>query len=359
MSVFLKNSRSVPDHLFIEPRLSDVVLDCWDRWALGPKPADLSLIRRSSTWLGKKGKVVYLFFSKGEDRPALVAKTVLSHQYCDVIHKEAANTRAVWEISTLRPNVPRPLAVEIINSLPVYFEEACPGVGFPEKIRDCWRMRCKERLIRETVDAVARWLESFQHAFDLKPRRLSGSEVDENWLVPLRTFAERRGPLEKTEQAFLGECAEVAEGLKEVPISLSMVHGDLWGGSVLRGLDGGMRIIDWEFLQPHGLPAQDLIYFAIHPGFALRGKENDGLLAEFKNLFHENVLVSSIRGHLGKQLAVAGLNGAAAIKMVIGVVLIKLSLERDDKKSNSVHGPSWADLWRYFVQQHRKCRLII
>ena len=359
MGIFLKDSSSTPDCIFAGQRLSEFVLDCWDRWALGPKPADLSLIRRSSTWLGEEGKVVYLFFRKGEDRPAVVAKSVLACQYGAAIHKEAANTRAVWEKSILRPNVPRPLAVEIINGLPVYFEEACPGEGFPEKVRDCWRMKSKERLIRETVDAVVRWIESFQNAFNSKPRRLSASEVEKHWLAPLRTFAERHGLLSKTEKAFLGACTEAAESLKDRRIALPPVHGDLWGGSVLRGLDGGIRIIDWEFFQPRGLPVQDLIYFAIHPGFALRGKEDDGLLAEFKNLFYENVLVSTIRGRLQKQAAGAGLNGADTIKMVIGVLLAKLSLERDDEQPGPGSGTAWADLWRYFAQQHRKCRLII
>lgn len=359
MCTFLRNCRSTPDYLFAGQRLSDVVLDCWNRWALGPKPVDLSLIRRSSTWLGEEGKVVYLFFRKGEDLPAVVAKTVLSRQYGAAIHKEGANTRAVWEISILRPKVPQPLAVEIINGLPVYFEKACPGVGFPEKVRDCWRMKSKERLIRETVDAVARWIESFQSAFNSKLRRLSASEVEKHWLAPLRTFAERHGPLAKTERAFLGACTEAAESLKERRIALPPVHGDLWGGSVLWGLDDGMRIIDWEFFQPRGLPMQDLIYFAIHPGFALRGKEDDGILAEFKNLFYENIFVSTMRGHLQKQAAAAGLEGADIIMMVIGVVLARLSLERDDEKFGPGSSTAWADLWQYFAQQHRKCRLII
>ena len=117
--------------------LKDVVLEHWQDWNLGRKPSKISLIRRSSTWLGAAGKEVYLIFRKGEDRPAVVAKTVLSRQYGASIHKEASNTWMVWDISTLRPNMSRPIAVEIIKGLPVYFEEAIPGVAFPEKVMFC------------------------------------------------------------------------------------------------------------------------------------------------------------------------------------------------------------------------------
>ena len=102
---------------FAFKKLKEIVLDRWDEWDLGAKPGAVSVIRRSSTWLGEKGKVVYLFFRKGAYEPSVVAKTVKSSEFGEVIQKEADNTRKVWDMPGLRHTVPRPLNVEKINRM--------------------------------------------------------------------------------------------------------------------------------------------------------------------------------------------------------------------------------------------------
>jgi len=340
--------------LFTE--LKEVVLDHWECWNLGQKPSDISFIRRGSTWLGEAGKVVYIIFRRGDKYPSLIAKSVMSPKHGKIIINEAQNIMAVWDSASerFRESLPRPLDVIEIEGIPVYFEEAIPGVAFPEKVIFCLGKKKKEKIISETIDKLAVWLNDFQKCFNPSKEIIDSGVVEERILSPLELFSAKHD-LSAREQRFIEELKENAGLLEGRNISLQPAHGDLWGGSVLWGLDGTMCIIDWEFFEPQGLPLLDFLYFSVHPGFVVNNKGENGLLGEFMNLFHDNYFSGLICEHLKTHAKAAGVESSEVIELLLSIILINLSLERDTRNKTE---DSWRSLIRYFAKNGSLCKII-
>jgi hypothetical protein len=347
----LRFFRTITDDFISGQRLAEVVLDSWDEWELEKKPDALSLIRRASTWLGEKGKVVYLVFRKGGDRPAVIAKTVLSSEFGDIIQKEADNTGKVWDMPSIRPTVPRPLGVEKIDSIPVYFEEATPGVAFPEKVMFCWGKKQKEKLVSETTHKLVVWLNDFQTCFNQYKKLIDSDLVNERILKPLDYFCAKHD-LNAGEQNVIEELRGIAGSVESKNILLQPAHGDLWGGSLLWGIDGTMRVIDWEFFEPQNLPLQDFLYFAIHPGFVVHNMGENGLLSEFMNLFQDNYYSALIREHLKVHAKAEGIESLEIIELMLAVLLVQLSIQRDSRNKSEGR---WIHLFRYLLQHRSEC----
>lgn len=337
-------------------KLRELVLDSWESWNLGPKSSDISFIRRGSTWLGDAGKVVYIIFRRGDRFPSLIAKTVTSYEYGKTILNEAQNIMTVWNSTSamFRESLPRPLGTIEVDGIPVYFEEAMPGVAFPEKVMFCRGRKKKEKIISETIDKLAVWLSDFQRCFSSDKELMDSGIVDEQILNPLEYFSTKHD-LSAREQCFIAELREIAGSLADRNIPLQPAHGDLWGGSLLWGLDERLHIIDWEYFKAQGLPLQDFLYFSMHPGFLLNNSSENGLLGEFVNLFYDNYFSELIREHLKVQAKDTGIESSKVIELLLAVLLIRLSLERDPGNKT---GDSWSTLIRYFTENRLHCKII-
>ncbi len=339
-------------------KLRELVLDSWESWNLGPKSSDISFIRRGSTWLGDAGKVVYIIFRRGDRFPSLIAKTVTSYEYGKTILNEAQNIMTVWNSASvkLRENLPRPLDVIEVDGIPVYFEEATPGVAFPEKVMFCRGRKKKEKIISETMDKLAVWLSDFQRCFSSDKELMDSGIVDEQILKPLEYFSIKHD-LSAREQRFIAELREIAGSLADRNIPLQPAHGDLWGGSLLWGLDERLHIIDWEYFKAQGLPLQDILCLAIHPGFVTPSKGGDGMQGEFMNLFEESYFAEAVRYVVWEQAQAAGVDSVESIQIFLALALISLSTERDQKASVNTRD-SWRALFRYLVNERDKCKLL-
>lgn len=337
-------------------QLRELILDNWEDWNLGRKPSDISFIRRGSTWLGEAGKVVYIIFRRGDTYPSLIAKSVMSPEHGNTILNEAQNIMAVWNSASerFRESLPRPLDVIEIEGIPVYFEEAVLGGAFPEKVIFCLGKKKKEKVISETIDKLARWLNDFQECLNSDKELIDSSMVYEQVLKPLEVFSSKYD-LSAREQRFIEELKENAGLLGGRKIPLQPAHGDLWGGSLLWGTDGKMRVIDWEFFEPQGLPLQDFLYFAIHPGFVMHNRGVNGLLGEFMNIFQDNYYSRLIHEHLKAHAKDAGIESSEIIELLLSMLLIRLSLERDTRNKT---GDSWRSLIRYFAENQSLCKII-
>lgn len=337
--------------------LKNVVLSRWEGWNLGPVPDDISVIRRSSTWLGEAGKEVYFIFRRGDEVPSLFGKTVASAAHGETIRKEAQNARFVWDglSGAFRNSVPQPLGLSELNGIPIYFEKAVPGVAFPEKVSSCWTEKSRNRVIGRTVIEISRWLGEFHNAMGTTNVVINSEFVQKQFIRPLSSF-KSTNILDREELRYLARIEDIASSLKGESLMMPPVHGDLWGGSLLWGLDKGLHVIDWEFFEPQGLPLYDFLYFAVHPGFVIHSKAESGLLGEFMNLFYDNYLSRLIREHLKVQAKAAGLESIEIIEFLLSMLLIHLSLERDSKRNAKT---SWIALIRYFVENRSSCKITL
>ena len=331
----------------------ELVLDNWEGWNLGRRPSDISFIRRGSTWLGDAGKVVYIIFRRGERYPSLIAKTVMSSEHGKTTLNEAQNIMTIWNSASakLRESLPRPLDVIEVNGLPVYFEEATPGVALPEKVMLCWGKKKKKKIVSETIDKLATWLNEFQKGLNPCKDLIDSNVVEEQILRPLEQFSVEHD-LNAREQHFIEKLRENAGLLEDFNIPLQLAHGDLWGGSLLLEIDGAMRVIDWEFFEPQGFPLYDFLYFAVHPGFTIHSKGENGLFGEFMNLFHDNYFSELICEHLKTLAKAAGVESSEVIELLIAMLLIRLSLERDLRNKTK---DSWEHLFRYLLKNRSDC----
>jgi len=339
--------------------LKEAILDDWGKWDLGPAPKDISLIRRTSTWLNGDGKEVCYVFRKGDNFPLLIVKSVSSKASEPSILHEAQATILLnkWIQKKSNLTLPSPLCLTEIDGFPVYIEKAIPGVTLPEKVATCWLERGKKVIIQKIIFEMSNWLENFYKTMEVQKTVVTGSMVRKHFIGPLNQFKSFH-VLTGDESKYLSWIESMARSLEGHRIAFPPVHGDLWGGSLLCGADDQLWIIDWEFFEPVGLPLQDFFCFAAHPGFQVHnhGGTGKGMLDEFMNLFHDSYFTDIIITYIYKHALEAGLE-KSFIEMFFALTLIKLSIERDDvTKIDSKH--SWRSLLGFFMENRKHCRVI-
>jgi hypothetical protein len=297
-------------------------------------------------------------FRKGSSIPALIAKTTFSYRFVDSIYQEAKNMRYIWENSSdaLKTTIPRPLALEKIRGFPVYFEAAVPGIALPKKVFSCWFSRSKKKVICLTIQEIVNWTDDFIVSFYPKKTTWDSDFIDDYLLRPMREFR-TRFELDSQELEYLSELERTAHRFDGQEIPLVPRHGDLWGGSIILGLDKQLKVIDWEFFERYGLPTQDFLYFAIHPGFVVGKRSVYGIFHEFMNLFQDSFYTEIIREGLYKKAATFCLDTRDFLEFMISFLLINLSLERDNKNSLKI-SDSWISLFRFFLRHKESCKIL-
>lgn len=283
----------------------------------------------------------------------MIVKTVQSSEFGETIQKESQNIQLIWNTvsESFRESIPRPLGLDKINGVPAYFEKAIPGSTFPESVGSCWFEKNKKKIIEETVDKISRWHDNFHKAMGVKKAPLNSAFIEKRFISSLKRL-NSAPDLSSGERSFLDRLEKIAISLEGEIVSLPPVHGDLWGGSLLWGTDGKMRVIDWEFFEPQGLPLQDFLYFAIHPGFVMHNRGENGLLDEFMIIFQDNYYSGLIHEHLKTHAEAAGIESSQVIELLLAVLLVRLSLERDSRNKTE---DSWKHLFRYLTKNRSDC----
>ena len=185
--------------------------------------------------------------------------------------------------------------------------------------------KSKGRIIELTVIEVSQWLDEFNNALGAK-KILINSDFVENKFIRLLSDFKSKNVLEREELRFLARLGDIAGSIVGMSVLLPPMHGDLWGGSLLWGLDKRLHVIDWEFFKAQGLPLYDFLYFAVHPGFTIHTKNENGLFGEFMNLFHDNYFSGLICEHLKTHAKAAGVESPEVIELLLAVLLVRLSL---------------------------------
>ncbi|MBN2372454.1 hypothetical protein JXL19_01520 [bacterium] len=286
----------------------------------------------------------------------MIAKTVQNPDFGGAIRKEAQNTLYVWEklSKDIKSAIPRPLCLDEIDDLPVYFEVATPGMAFPDMVAGCWLKKTKKKIIVKAVEEVSCWLSRFYIEMGVKTVCLQDVDIHDFFLKPIDAFVQRIN-LSGTERKAISDFKDMAKSLKGTNIKFVPEHGDFWGGSILLGTDGRLKIIDWEFFNPCNLPLQDFLNLAVHPGFVISNNKENGLLGEFMNLFSDSYFPEIIGSFFWEKVRFFGLDSAECVELIFALFLIKLSLDRDH---NTKLKNSWRCLFSYFIENRSLCRLI-
>jgi hypothetical protein len=317
-------------------------------WGFAAGADDFSVIRRTSTWLGTDGKVVFLVFKKGEKLPVLVLKTVHKADTGHVVTREAKNVFELWHENRriCQGIVPEPVALIEIAGLPVYVERALPGTTLPELVNRQWTARGQRRILNEGVAFGLNWIAN------LIGSRTHETHPVENLLRErLRQF-QKIAPEEMWESPAIQDLRDFVGNADGSAFPLVPAHGDFWGGSLLYGMDQRWHVIDWEFFQPAGLPLLDYFMLAVHPGVCL-GAKKGSLSAEFAACFEDTTFTRLIREQVTALGGKLNLN-SRQMKSLFLVFLIEMTLERGLDSGDSV----WFDCLKFYILNSNKIKIL-
>lgn len=317
-------------------------------WGFTASDDDFSVIRRTSAWLGEDGKVVFLVFIKGEQRPSLVLKTVRNAGVGHVVTREAQNVFELW-----RKNrqiclgvVPEPVALIEIAGLPVYVERALPGTSLPELVNSKWTTQRQRLILNEGVAFGLNWIEK------LVAVRTHEMISFGNLLRERLDLFQKIAPAEMWNSTAIQDLRDFAGNAAGAELPLVPGHGDFWGGSLLYGMDQRWHVIDWEFFKPAGLPLQDYFMLAVHPGISL-GAKNGSLSAEFSACFEDSAFTRLIQEQTGELAGQLNLN-SQQVKILFLVFLFDMSLGRDLVSRNS----TWLNCLKFYLQNSNKIKIL-
>lgn len=221
--------------------------------------------------------ILFLIFSQGNPKPALVVKVPRLAGYDESVEREAGN---LTYIQSSRPegftSIPNLVALQERHHRQILVETALAGRSMdPEVVR-----KNPQKCIEMTID----WLFSINDA----TRRFGKDTPD--WFdrlveQPLQRFA-RRVPMNGEEIGLLDQTRAAAEALRAMDLPIVFEHGDLSHPNILMLDQGGIGVVDWEQAEPLGLPACDLIFFLAYVGFAKnQSREYGGYLPAFQSAF--------------------------------------------------------------------------
>lgn len=324
------------------------LLQQWDDFQFHlPRPDEISVIQRSSTWRNEQGKTVHLLFRRRDRQPFAVAKFTQNETYRESIVREFEQLRWMRQHASVDFNrtLPRPLWLGEIGGRTVYLESACPGqsLAWILSSRPLWF----RRKVRQTFDLVVTWLQTFYRELPRHPVTLTPQEWQHLLIEPLIRFGQQF-ELSTTEARLLQRLEQKIIALGDQTMPLVPSHGDFGGGAILIQ-NRQIAVIDWEFFRPQHLPLFDLFKLLIHPGVAARPSPHWGLLDQFRAL-----LELPWYAELARRLV---LNLCAELKLMpelVGILfpifLINLIQEHDrGRRESDPPDAGWRGLFTYYA----------
>lgn len=328
--------------------LQQLLLDQWDDFQFNlPRPAEISIIQRSSAWRTGQGKIVQLLFRRHDRQPFAVAKFAQNEAYRHGIVREFEQLRWLRQNATPEFNgtLPRPLWLGQIRQQTVYLESACPGQSLSHLLST--KPFFFRRKVTQAFELAVDWLKAFYGEISLPPVALTEQEIQQLFLEPLDRFR-RQFELSMTEERLLnslqsGVMAHCGQRLPLVPS-----HGDFGGGAILIH-DRQIAVIDWEFFQPRCLPLFDLFKLFIHPGVALFGSKRWGMQDQFRALF-ELTWYADLAGRLIQNLCTELQLTPELVGILFPLFLIHLIEQHDaDRSGSDQRDAGWRPLFAVYA----------
>lgn len=180
-------------------------------------------------------------------RPDLVVKLVRDPVDGHRIENEANVLRQVAQIPGVATHVPTVVATGHLSGRPLLVQTSVDG----EPLIDL--------LNRSDVRATGALHETVDWAVDLGRRTCH--RLRDGQLAALRDIVDRylAAAVPGTATTRLQE--DVATLMdSESSLPLVLMHGDLGTWNIVVARDGGVKILDWEAAEPHGLPLWDIFY---------------------------------------------------------------------------------------------------
>ena len=340
-------------------QIIDFIQNNKKEWDVELENSDISVIRRSSTWLGDFGKVVYLVFKKGGKVPVLILKTVLNSESGQVIEKEAKNVFTLWEKypEICKYVVPEPVELTEINDLPVYVEKAVPGTTLPELAANKWTKKRKYSVLDEGIEFAYDWLSKLIEVAGIDFKILEHKVIDNLFLRKIKLY---RDTFSKTfmNSGYLMELEKSAEKMEGQKFPIVAGHGDFWGGSLLQGLNRQWHIIDWEFYKSKSIPFFDHFMLAVHPGLCI-GAKNCSLVDEFSMCFLDNQHTRLIKHSFTVLTDIMNVE-QSLIEFMFLMFLISMSVERDRyyQNSSAYNKNTWNVCLSYYLENKKMIRIL-
>jgi len=235
-------------------RLKKFVQENWTHLELPGSCPGETLVMLISGSVGVQGKVVLLFFAKGERDPFLVAKVARDQRYAQYLNNEYRNLKALREIAAV--GSPAPLYLGSFGTNTVLLES--PVLG--ERVERLMGKGKSLSASSEYLDLLMNWIEQF----GVLTRRdvcASGDEARKLLRGPIEEFM-GNFTLNEAEREVIDKTMDKLEGLGDRTIPLVFVHGDMWPGNAFLK-DNKFGFIDWECSSIRGLPYFDLFTFFV------------------------------------------------------------------------------------------------
>jgi phosphotransferase family enzyme len=220
-----------------------------------------------------RNRVIYFVFSEDTAEPILVAKLARTPEQPRFLCREAEN------LDSLRRNAKLDAA-----SAPrlVTFEEWEGRWILVESVVRGWHFAGYTSAWRRWVKAVLDWLIELHTS---TVTQFTGQWFDRLALKPLAHVLSVSEVQEIDSCRFHG-CERLLEPLAESSLRSVFEHGDFGSTNVVVLPDRLPGVVDWEYSEPHGLPALDLFFFLVSVAITLRrASRRSEYLAAFHDTF--------------------------------------------------------------------------
>ena len=189
-------------------------------------------------------KAICFLFMDGETQPRVVVKAMVDPRFTDRLRDEVNVLETIADLVSHEPGVaaalpPRPIATAELDGEFATVESLDPlaaGTG------------------RAARTASLDWLRSFHRASSAGARTWAPADanravatVRDAWLAAALTSAD----------AMAERTAVLLRRLVGDELPRCAVHGDFWRGNIAAA-DGRLRVFDWEWAKPEGMPLFDL-----------------------------------------------------------------------------------------------------
>jgi hypothetical protein len=190
-------------------------------------------------------KAACFVFEHGAEEPALVVKVMPEPAYADRLRHETEI------IESFRGRLgPASAAAEALPLRPLFTGTAATDYVVVQAVDP---LAAGTGLLARPADALA-WLHEFQGGTTTAVRPWSGSDT-EAALEPVRYAWQRARP--KSTAAVILRVGRLLNDLEGQPVPRCGVHGDFWRDNIAQ-IGGRLRVYDWEWAQPEGVPFFDL-----------------------------------------------------------------------------------------------------
>jgi hypothetical protein len=264
-------------------QLRERLLSDWPERNLGcGKPKDLGLLVQGTG----VGKICCYLFPGDATEPRWVAKIPRNPQDNERLVREYSLIQNLRDRGSffVRATVPGPLWMSSIGGHVLVLEPYLHGQRMDDLLMRTVSSSSSNASTCMYVQMALEWILHAQLEEGAQPRRLSTGQVQRYLIEPMSTLRST-ARLMPAESAFLDRIEANLGCLAQRPLPLVFYHGDFQPANLLV-TSSGLKVIDWEFGEPLGLPLMDVFSLLARTYAAANGlDEIDGYLEDYFDAF--------------------------------------------------------------------------